>query len=433
MFFIANSCCRSPQWTNLGVIEMILFCEECGTRHDIDPEQFKDNIYQFLCNVCQETLVVSLVDRQQGKTVQAAMENRASEPGGAGDKRLKVLVVDDSKMIRRILNDIIESKGTKVVVGQAENGKEALKLLEQTDPDVITLDINMPVMDGLTTLKHIMINHPTPTVMISALTKEGALETFDSLKYGAIDFLPKPSQMKGADLEAQREEILRKIDLASEVQIESIRYLRRSSKKKEKVRDTRLDCRYVMAIGVAEGGYGALLNVVPRLRADLPAAYVAVMHQVPHHLDAFARYLDRCSKLDVQRAVDGTILQGGLCYLASATEYVALVRDEGKLKLQLTPSPFPTRAGAINRLMSSVSQALADKASGIILTGTGDDGIDGLAEIVGAGGAAFVQDPKSCLFKETPMHAARKFATETIVSDRQMAGAINAYLLSNTR
>lgn len=412
---------------------MILFCEECGTRHDIDSAQFKDNIYQFSCNVCQETLVVSLVDRQQGKTVHAAMQQKSSESERAEGKKLKVLVVDDSRMIRRVLNDIIESHDNKVVVGQAENGQEALKLLEQTDPDVITLDINMPVMDGLTTLKHIMINNPTPTVMISALTKEGALETFDSLKYGAIDFLPKPSQMKGDDLEAQRDEILRKIELASEVQIESIRYLRRSTKTKEKAQRTQLDCQYVMAIGVAEGGYGALLNVVPRLRADLPAAYVAVMHQAPHHLDAFARYLGRCSQLDVQRAVDGTILQGGRCYLAAATEYVTLVRDEGKLTLQVTPSPFPTRSGAINRLMTSVSQTIAEKASGVILTGTGNDGIDGLADIIDAGGAAFVQDPKSCLFKETPMLAARKFATEYIVSDKQMAGAINAYLLSNTR
>jgi two-component system chemotaxis response regulator CheB len=412
---------------------MILFCEECGTRHDINPEQFEDNIYQFSCNVCQETLVVSLVDRQQGKSIQAAMQNDAAEADRIGGKKLKVLVVDDSRMIRRVLNDIIESNGNKVVVGQAENGKEALKLLSETDPDVITLDINMPVMDGLTTLKHVMINNPTPTVMISALTKEGALETFDSLKYGAIDFLPKPSQMKGGDLKAQQDEILRKIDLASEVQIESIRYLRRSSKEKAKVQRSGLDCRYVMAMGVAEGGYGALLNVVPRLRADLPAAYVAVMHQAPHHLDAFARYLDRCSQLDVQRAVDGTILKGSKCYLATATEYVTLVKESGKLMLQTNPSPFPTRVGAINRLMTSVAQAIADKASGVILTGTGDDGIDGLSEIVDAGGTAFVQDPKSCLFKETPMLAARKFATEYVVSDKQMAGAINAFLISNTR
>jgi two-component system chemotaxis response regulator CheB len=433
VFFFANSSLINPERVKSGVLEMILFCEECGTRHDINPEQFKDNIYQFSCNVCQETLVVSLVDRQQGKTVQAAMQNDSSNEAPAGSKKLKVLVVDDSRMIRRVLNDIIESNGNKVVVGQAENGKEALELLEQTDPDVITLDINMPVMDGLTTLKHIMINNPTPTVMISALTKEGALETFDSLKYGAIDFLPKPSQMKGDDLKTQQDEIIRKIDLASEVQIESIRYLRRTTKEKTTQQRKQLDCRYVMAIGVAEGGYGALLNVIPRLRDDLPAAYVAVMHQAPHHLDAFARYLDRCSQVKVQRAADGTILQGATCYLAAATEYVTLVKDKGQLKLQITQSPFPTRAGAINRLMSSVSQAVAERAAGVILTGTGDDGIDGLSDIVDAGGTAFVQDPKSCLFKETPMLAARKFSTEYIVSDKQMAGAINAFLISHTR
>ena len=152
---------------------MILFCEECGTRHDIGQEQIKGSDFQFACHTCNERLVVSVVDKSKGKRVQAAMQQEGQETDPSSVEPLKVLVVDDSRMIRRVICDIIGSDGSKKVVGEAENGKEALELLKKTNPDVITLDINMPVMDGLTALKHIMISNPTPTVMISALTQEG--------------------------------------------------------------------------------------------------------------------------------------------------------------------------------------------------------------------------------------------------------------------
>ena len=276
---------------------MIIFCEECGTRHDIDENRFKNNTCQFTCNVCNEKLVVSLVEKARGKTIEAAMQRDVDRAAAAANGPLNVLVVDDSRIIRRVLRDIIESNGDKKVVGEAANGKEALELLKTTVPDVITLDINMPVMDGLTTLKHIMISNPTPTVMISALTQEGASETFDSLKYGAIDFLAKPKTVKGGDLGSQKEEILRRIELVSAVQIESIRYLRRPVKENKRKSQDLLECTHLMVIGVSDGGYGALLNVIPRLKIGSPAAYVAVMRQAPEHIDAFARYLDDCSQI----------------------------------------------------------------------------------------------------------------------------------------
>jgi two-component system chemotaxis response regulator CheB len=412
---------------------MILFCEECGTRHDIDEDRITGEVFRFSCSGCSETLMVSLSNRQQGKTVQAAL---AQAPGqrsaGALEKPLKILVVDDSKLIRRVLREIIESDGRKKVVGEAENGKQALEFLVSERPDVITLDINMPVMDGITTLKHIMISRPIPTVMISALTKEGSLETFDSLKYGAIDFLPKPSQVKGADLKSQKEEILRKIELAAGVQIESIRYLRRPSQDKSSKRNESFPCTCLVVIGVAEGGYGALLNVVPRLKEELPAAYVAVMHQAAHHIEGFARYLDQCSQLSVQRAIDGTVVQGGTCYLAAATEHVSLVKENGRICLKVNSSPFPAAMGTINLLMDSVAQVMAERAAGVLLTGAGDDGVEGLGRIMQRGGTIFVQDPRSCLFKETPTKAAEKYAVEYLISDKQMAGAINAFIKAHS-
>jgi len=412
---------------------MILFCEECGTRHDIDEATIGEDVYRFSCQVCKETLMVSLSNKQGGKNAPVAMGLTGTDiKNGGDDEALKILIVDDSKLIRKVLREIIESDGSKKVIGEAGNGKEAMSLLATEHPDVVTLDINMPVMDGITTLKHIMISRPTPTVMISSLTQEGSLETFESLKYGAIDFLPKPSRVKGADLKSQREEILRRIELAAGVQLESIRYLRRPSKNKDSLNKNNLPCRCIAAIGVAEGGYGALLNIVPRLKDNLPAAYVAVMHQAPHHIDGFVRYLDQCSQLSVQRAVDGVSVHGGCCYIAAATEHITLDQTGEQFQLRVKSSPFPAPMGTINMLMRSVAQEMKESAIGVILTGTGDDGVEGVGEIIKADGAVFVQDPKSCLFKDTPVKVAEKYDMDLLVSDKQMAGAITAFIRTHS-
>ncbi len=412
---------------------MILFCEECGTRHDISEDRISGDIFKFSCTNCSETLMVSLANKQGGRAAHAAISAQGLKvQTDQTDKELKVLIVDDSKLIRRVLKDIIESDGRKKVIGEAENGKAALDFLISEQPDVITLDINMPVMDGLTTLKHIMISRPIPTVMISALTKDGSFETFESLKYGAIDFLPKPSQMKGTDLNAQKEEILRKIELVASVQIESIRYLRRSSKDKKNGHKMPTVFDSIVAIGVAEGGYAALLNVIPRLKPEMPASYVAVMHQAPHHVDGFAQYLDQCSRLAVVRATDGVVLQSGTCYLSAASEQAHIVQDGKELRLQVNASQSPVSTGSINVLMETAAQAMKSRTAGVILTGAGDDGVDGLGKIAEQGGTLLVQDPRSALFKETPTKAADKYSVDFLVSDKQMAGAIKSFIRAHS-
>jgi two-component system, chemotaxis family, protein-glutamate methylesterase/glutaminase len=412
---------------------MILFCEECGTRHDVDEQQVSECGCRFPCKVCNEVLMLTAGNTPGGKTAQAAMASPVLIPPEALTKPLDILVVDDSKIIRKVLREIIESDGRNRVIGEAENGKVALQLLEEISPDVITLDINMPVMDGLTTLKHIMIHHPVPTVMISALTQEGARETFESLKYGAIDFLPKPSRTKGADLQTQKSEILRKIELVAAVQLESIRYLRRPSQEKSSPAAEALPCRCLVTIGVAEGGYGALLNIIPRLSGAMAVAYVAVMPQAPEHVDGFARYLDQCSQLCVQRVAHGTLMRGGTCYLGAATEQVTFVKEHDQIRLIVdTASSCAPGTGAIDNLMGSAAHLMRERAAGVILTGAGDDGVKGLGAILKEGGTAFVQDPRSCLFKETPMKVVDKYIIKNLVSDKQMAAAIESFLVAHT-
>ena len=227
------------------------------------------------------------------------------------NKPHKLLIVDDSKMMRKAIRQIFEADDQIQVAGEAANGEVALEIIPQIDPDVVTMDINMPVMDGLTTLKHIMIESPKPTVMVSTLTQEGASVTFDALKFGAVDFVSKPSKLDESKLEGQEDTVARKVTLAAQVEIEAIRYIRDVPKGESSGLSGQVACDRFIAMGAAEGGYGALLKVVPHLRSELPAAYLAVIHAASQHVDAFSRYLDNSSSIKVKRAIDGLPLEGG--------------------------------------------------------------------------------------------------------------------------
>ncbi len=339
----------------------------------------------------------------------------------------KLLIVDDSKLICRAVSNIFKGQEKFRVVGEAGNGKEALELLPKLNPDVVTLDINMPVMDGLTTLKHIMIKSPRPTVMLSSLTQEGATETFDALKYGAIDFIPKPSRTNGDSIGEQELNIVKKIKLAAEVEIESVQYIRSIPKEKSDKRPDGIECKGLIAMGASEGGYGALLKIIPQIIPGLPAALLVVIYADPKHVDAFAGYLDSHSFVKVRRAKEGEEIKGGVCYLCSGEEYVTVHSSDNKYNLQISPSPFAERRGSINMLMFSVADVMGMCAAGVILSGSGEDGAEGLAEIIRAGGTAIVQVPKTCLYKEMARTAMDRCEADLVISDVKIASAINEF------
>ena len=339
----------------------------------------------------------------------------------------KLLIVDDSKLIRRAVSNIFKDQEKFRVVGEAGDGKEALELLPELNPDVVTLDINMPVMDGLTTLKHIMIKSPRPTVMLSSLTQEGASVTFDALKYGAIDFIPKPTRTNGDSLGEQELNIIKKINLAAEVEIESIQYIRSIPKEKSDKRPDGIECKGMIAMGASEGGYGTLLKIIPKIIPDLSAALLVVVYADSKHVDAFAGYLDSHSFVKVKRAKDGEEIKGGVCYLFSGEEYATVHSSGNKYNLQISPSPFAGRRGSINMLMFSVAEAMDMRATGVILSGTGDDGAEGLGEIIRTGGTAIVQDPKSCLCREMAISAIDRCDVDIIISNTKIALEINNF------
>ena len=337
---------------------------------------------------------------------------------------VKTLVVDDSKLIRKVLCRVFEESESVKVVGEAGNGKEALEMVHNLNPDVITLDVNMPVMDGLTALKHIMIKYPRPTVMVSSLTREGAAVTFDALKYGAIDFIHKPSKVKGDDLEEQYRNMIKKIILAAEVETDSIRLIR-SKKSKLSQKRSRQECKYVFAVGSAEGGYGSLLKIVPYLRPDLPLAFIIVIHAEPKYVDAFVRYLNANSLFNVKRAVDGDPLEAGVCYIAAGTEYVSLESAGNGNILHVVASGLSKRKGAVNFLMLSLAKRMKGRSIGVILTGSGNDGINGIRAINKAGGGAIVQKPESCLCREMPESIINQCNVNMVIADNKLADKLN--------
>lgn len=349
------------------------------------------------------------------------------------ERPISVLIVDDSALLRKIVKEMFAGDEQLQVVGEAEHGLKALELIPELKPDVVTLDVNMPVMDGLTTIKHIMIKCPTPVVMFSTLTGQGSLETFEALRYGAIDFLQKPSSLLKEDLKSQHELIISRVKNAARAGIDTIRYLRPAQATHQKTDVGQRDCERVFAIGSSYGGYGSLLGLIPEIKPDVPAAFVSVLYAAAPHVDAFATYLDQHSMLSVRRAVDGAPLYAGTCYLASAFEQVSIKHESDQLSLLVQSQAAANPGQACDTLMTGLSGVLNERASGILLSGIGDDGIAGIGAILKGGGNAIVQEPKTCLCSDTATLTAKQYGVPAVLPGIIMAEAIRTHCLGTSQ
>ncbi|CAK8717878.1 Chemotaxis response regulator CheB [Candidatus Electrothrix laxa] len=347
----------------------------------------------------------------------------------AANQKINLFIVDDSRMMRKVIANIFKDHPVVEVVGEAENGEEALQIIPQLKPDVVTLDVEMPVMDGLTTIKHLMIQAPTPTVMLSSMTVEGSDVTFDALKYGAVDFVSKPSNTGEANLEEQTSEIERKVRLAAEVELEAVKYVRAvSQEKKDALALAGRKCERLVALGVAEGGYGSLLKILPHLAAKFPAAYLVVFYAPSRHLDSFVRYINKLSPLIVRRAENNAKIEAGVCYFASGDEYLTVHEQEGELVLHLSAAPFATRRGSIDMLFFSVAERLKEKSVAVVLSGMGEDGGEGMEEILRVGGTGIVQDPAGSLYREMPGAVAARCRGVKLLPDTGIPKSIEEVL-----
>ncbi len=345
------------------------------------------------------------------------------------DKK-KILIVDDSKMIRKGLAGIFDASNSFEVVGEAADGKEALLAIKKLQPDVVTLDVVMPGMDGLTTLKHIMIECPRPTVMLSSLTQDGTETTFDALRYGAVDFISKPSRLEDQSMDDLAGDILNKLNIAEGIDVGVTSYIRANGGNSSASNQSTGRCEKLVALGAAEGGYRALMKIIPHL-VPTDAAYLVVLYAEDSHVDAFASYLDQNSKVTVKRAENDEILQAGVCYLSAGSDYMTVHEQGDDFVLHVSPAPFASRKGSVDRLLFSVAETMADKSVGVVLSGEGIDGSEGLEEIERMQGVTVIQEPKSCLAQGMSKSALELCSPDYIISDVDIPVTINELLNIN--
>ena len=347
------------------------------------------------------------------------------------DKK-KVVVVDDSAFMRRHLKQMIESDPLLVVIDTAKNGEEAVAKTKQLKPDVITLDVNMPTMDGLTALTYIMLECPTPTIVVSSLTQEGALTTFEALELGAVDFVSKPSGTISLDIEDLTVEIVSKIKSALRAKLRMNRANRRTGQLRPKpVRPPQpilpIGPELVVAIGVSTGGPRTLSEILPDLPADLPATVLLVQHMPPPFTASFAQRLNGDCQMQVKEAKQGDPIVPGVVYVA-------------KGGYQLTVNPNPIGKGSllrlgmgtsdqlfcpsVNVLFTSVAKLFGRRAVGVLLTGMGDDGADGMVKIRNAGGITIAESEESAIIFGMPAEAIKRGGAEIVAPANRIAKEI---------
>jgi len=320
---------------------------------------------------------------------------------------IKVLIVDDSSFMRQELTRIIASDPEIEVVGTAFDGVQAIKKAEQLKPDVITLDIEMPQMDGLTALKHIMISNPTPVVVISSVTQRGAEQTFEALRLGAVEIIAKPSGTISLNIKQQSNIIIAKIKAASKVDCTKFKksdYIKPVVEKKSVFIPTQKNkCSHIVAIGVSTGGPNTLLNIIPKLPADLPACILIVQHMPPVFTKSFAERLDNVSNLYVKEAENEDYLTDGTVYVAPGGFHMSVTKRK---KIMIGKEPEDTlHRPAVDVMMNSIADIFSDNVTGVILTGMGKDGAQGLKKLHDKGAKTIAESQKTAVVYGMPREA----------------------------
>ena len=320
-------------------------------------------------------------------------------------KKIKVLVVDDSALIRKMLTHILRSDENIVVVGAARDPLEAREMIKQLNPDVLTLDVEMPRMDGLSFLEKLMSLRPMPVIMVSTQTERGAETTFRALELGAVDFVAKPTTGLGAGLDNLRNEIVAKVKAAADVKPKA--FCQAPPKQKPSIPKS-AECRssrFIIAIGASTGGVVALQQIIQGMSLPCPGILIT-QHMPPGYTSRLAHRLNNLGSLQVVEASDGLAVLPDHAYIAPGGVHLELGKRSGNYVCRLHDGPSVSgHKPSVDVLFQSVAIHAGNVALGVILTGMGRDGADGLLQVRNAGGRTFGQDEQSCVVYGMPKAA----------------------------
>jgi two-component system chemotaxis response regulator CheB len=367
----------------------------------------------------------------------------------AAGRLIRVLIVDDSALVRRILTEIFAQAPDVEVVGAAADPFIAREKIKELNPDVLTLDVEMPRMDGLTFLRNLMRLRPMPVVMVSSLTERGAETTLKALELGAFDFVAKPKVDVAGTLASFSEEILGKVRAAARARVQA-RVPREPVAATATppslpgapppklsadavlphvaVRQFRTTDRLV-ALGASTGGTEAIREVLEALPPDAPA--IVISQHIPQAFSGpFARRMDGVSRMSVAEATDGTLIVPGHVYIAPGDSHLIVERDGARWRCRLSDGPPVNRhRPSVDVMFRSVAQSAGANALGILLTGMGDDGARGLKELQEAGAPTIAQDEATSVVWGMPGAAVKLGAADRVLPLGQVPDALMAWAM----
>ena len=348
------------------------------------------------------------------------------------NKKIKVLIVDDSAVVRQTLQDILSSDGQIEVMGTASDPLAAAERMKDEIPDVITLDVEMPRMDGITFLQKLMTQHPIPVVICSSLTERGADTTLKALEYGAVEIVAKPKMGVKQFLEESRVRLCDAVKAAARAKPRRLNEFRRVDPKltadaviaKPKTAAMIETTEKVVVVGASTGGTEALSVFLESLPPDGPP--IAIVQHMPEHFTAaFARRLNGICRISVKEAENNDTLIGGRALIAPGNHHMLLKRSGARYFVEIKEGPLVCRhRPSVDVLFRSAARYAGKNCVGVIMTGMGDDGARGMAEMKEAGAFNIAQDEKSCVVFGMPNEAIKKGAVDRVVSLDKIASEV---------
>jgi two-component system chemotaxis response regulator CheB len=361
-------------------------------------------------------------------------------------KKFRVLIVDDSAFMRKVLETIFNADDQLQVVGQAKDGREAVALAESLKPDVITMDINMPHVDGLQATAQIMTTNPRPIVIVSSESKEGAASTLKALELGAIEFVAKPSGAIDLDMNSVKEELLRKVRMAAKVRV--VRTASRLAStlqgnngagpvaKPIAVRPASTACsdqRFpVVVLAASTGGPATVMRLAPGFTKDFPAAVILVQHMPAAFTSQYAAQLEEFTEISVKEAAANDALQPGTLYICPGGQHLR-VSPTGRIQLDSTTGRLNGYLPNIDVTLESVAAFAGSMSIAAILTGMGNDGAAGAKAIKSAGGIVLAQDEATSVIFGMPAEAIKSGAVEQTLPIDDIYSAIEKRVLTLSR
>lgn len=346
--------------------------------------------------------------------------------------KIKVLIIDDSALVRKLLTEILDSEKSIEVVGTAADPLIAREKIKKLNPDVLTLDVEMPRMDGISFLTNLMRLRPMPVIMVSTLTEEGAEITLDALELGAIDFITKPKIDLSNTIQDYAEDLIRKVKIASAATVRSTsekeqvsKNIKKTSVPQKNTADAVLQLKSgkrnykltdtIIAIGASTGGTEAIKDVLMDMPPDSPG--IVITQHIPEKFSkSFALRMDKISQMKVSEAVEGQQILPGHAYIAPGDKHLLIERSGARYICRLNDGPPVNRhKPSVNVLFRSVANQAGQNAIGVILTGMGDDGAEGLLEMKQTGATTIAQDEQSSVVWGMPGEAVKRDAANDIL------------------